>query len=63
MPRGSLDGLAAHRFLSSPRKKKLISKPSTIPKRTAPRVLATPSSIPSTRPVRMIARTLMAGPE
>ena len=48
---------------SSFRKTRCISSPITMLNATAPTARATPSSMPSTRAVRMIARTLMAGPE
>ncbi len=40
-----------------------MSSPTTMLNATAPTARATPSSMPSTRAVRMIARTLIAGPE
>jgi len=54
---------SAWRARSSFRKIKCIRSPITTLKTTAPIARARPSSQPRMRAVRMIARTLMAGPE
>jgi hypothetical protein len=48
---------------SSLRKMKCMARPTTTEKTTAPTARATPSSRPRIRAVRMMASTLMAGPE
>ena len=50
-------------FFSSFRKIRCMSRPMTTAKTIAPTALASPSLYPRTLAVRMIARTLMAGPE
>ena len=48
---------------SSRRNRSAMSTPTTTAKRTAPTARAIPSCRPSTRAVRIMARTLIAGPE